>query len=524
MGTQASKSDQKAPRQDGMADIIPELFRFMACDGTQVEDEVSAEITSWPSSRQQADGFSPQVVDKRRPQPGTPTAGRRAAEGALQTPTRSQECDRYRQAKQDCEQAIGSRFKVGDLVELWSKSQQAWCRGSIEKIEGTWVHIAYAGPEGQPMTKIMPCGHEELRVPGGNQGIENANTMNGAFPAGQGGAKNMWDPALGPPSARQSWASPQHASPNRSPLNPLHYNQSPMQAEAPVHVPAPPAPYDQGPSPGGLFNLPGLSLDIFKPGAPAPPSPAPDAFAGMNLFGSMNLLGPQPPITPTGAMGFQPNAGLTPPGSSPQGWNGSASQSPSQHGLVSLAPGTLGAGAGQAPAREPYQEPEVHGRVPLNPNVERIEPEEVHRLMQSNQCVLIDLRGDDRAVGLIPGAIHVQAIDTVPFMQKIPGLLQRFQNERLVIFTCQYSAHRAPQCSNWYKDHAVQANPNQRVAILSGGFRHWDAIGLPTESMAGGNKYEADAYALLQGVQFTQKPQEFKFSAQPGSIHQAMRP
>jgi len=56
-------------------------------------------------------------------------------------------------------------FKMGDQVEIWTTSQKAWRKGSVDKVEGTWVHISYTSVEGQTMTKIMPNGHEELRLP-----------------------------------------------------------------------------------------------------------------------------------------------------------------------------------------------------------------------------------------------------------------------------------------------------------------------------------------------------------------------
>jgi len=164
---------------------------------------------------------------------------------------------------------------------------------------------------------------------------------------------------------------------------------------------------------------------------------------------------------------------------------------------------TPGTTAAATPPRKKYVAPEIPNAVPLVAGVERIEPEVVLQLIQSGSCVLVDLRGDDRAAWLIPGALHVQAIDTIPFAQKIPGLLQRFQNQPLVIFTCQYSAHRAPQCANWYRE---QADSRQRVAILSGGFRAWEGTGLPVElapeSLRQKGSSAADAYALLQGAQF----------------------
>merc|ERR1712060_372849 len=105
----------------------------------------------------------------------------------------------------------------------------------------------------------------------------------------------------------------------------------------------------------------------------------------------------------------------------------------------------------------------------------------VHDLLRERQCMVIDLRGEDRAAGLIEGAIHVPAIDTVPFLTRVPKLVGEWADEKLIVFTCQYSAHRAPQCANWYRE---QASPTQRVAILSGGF--------PVQSAASG---AADAQA-----------------------------
>lgn len=55
-------------------------------------------------------------------------------------------------------------YKVGDNVEIWSTSQQTWCRASVSKVEGDWAHIAYRGPGNQPMNKIMPNGHAHLRL------------------------------------------------------------------------------------------------------------------------------------------------------------------------------------------------------------------------------------------------------------------------------------------------------------------------------------------------------------------------
>lgn len=58
----------------------------------------------------------------------------------------------------------GHTYHVGDEIELYSASQNTWVRGSVHKADGDWITINYKGPGGQPMTKIMPNGHEQLRV------------------------------------------------------------------------------------------------------------------------------------------------------------------------------------------------------------------------------------------------------------------------------------------------------------------------------------------------------------------------
>jgi rhodanese-related sulfurtransferase len=125
--------------------------------------------------------------------------------------------------------------------------------------------------------------------------------------------------------------------------------------------------------------------------------------------------------------------------------------------------------------------PAVPNAVPLAPGVERIDPTVVFELIKRGGCVLVDLRGEDRSCGTIEGAVHVQAIDSVPFAAKVLKLVKQWSNEKLIIFHCQYSAHRAPQCANWYRDQAAR---NQRVAVMDGGFRGWEATGLPVISGA----------------------------------------
>lgn len=115
--------------------------------------------------------------------------------------------------------------------------------------------------------------------------------------------------------------------------------------------------------------------------------------------------------------------------------------------------------------------------VPLAQGVERIDPTIVYDLVKRGACILVDVRSNDRACGVIDGAINVPAMDSTPFVAKVPSLGASWGTQPLIIFHCQYSAHRAPQCANWYRE---QAPPAQRVAIMDGGFRGWQSLGLPS--------------------------------------------
>merc|ERR1740138_1300873 len=85
------------------------------------------------------------------------------------------------------------------------------------------------------------------------------------------------------------------------------------------------------------------------------------------------------------------------------------------------------------------------------------------------------------------------------FPTNVPKLAAQLASVPLVVFTCRYSAHRSPQCANWYKE---KAPPGQRIAIMSGGFRAWEAAGLPVKcaSQSAAVNQAADNYALQQGV------------------------
>jgi len=150
-----------------------------------------------------------------------------------------------------------------------------------------------------------------------------------------------------------------------------------------------------------------------------------------------------------------------------------------------------------APQWQPVQPQAIPNAIPIESGVERIDPQTVHRLLQNRQCVLIDLRTYDLDSGRIPGTTNVSSHE---FPMIVPELAQRLSQENLVVFTCQYSAHRSPQCANWYKE---SAPPGQRIGIMTGGFRGWEAAGLPVSGAAQniGVNQAADAFAIRQGFE-----------------------
>lgn len=144
--------------------------------------------------------------------------------------------------------------------------------------------------------------------------------------------------------------------------------------------------------------------------------------------------------------------------------------------------------------------PDIPDGVPLASGVETLTPELVQDLLNKGQCILVDVRGADRAAGVIKGALHVPAISmNSPFAARLPQLLEDWKDKRLIIFFCQFCKHRAPYCANLFRKQAESTL--QRVAIMEGGFRGWQAKGLPVQP-GGGTVSEiatADAWALHQG-------------------------
>lgn len=138
--------------------------------------------------------------------------------------------------------------------------------------------------------------------------------------------------------------------------------------------------------------------------------------------------------------------------------------------------------------------------VPLLDSVERLSAELVAELLKTNTCRLVDVRGADRCVGLIDGALHMPAVSVdAPFTARLPDLVNDWKNDRLIIFFCQFCKHRAPYCANLYRN---QCDSMQRVAIIEGGFRAWQSKGLPVQDGGGtiAERATADAFALHQGT------------------------
>jgi len=145
----------------------------------------------------------------------------------------------------------------------------------------------------------------------------------------------------------------------------------------------------------------------------------------------------------------------------------------------------------------------IPNTVPTVEGVERLQPLDVYHLIRGRGCLLVDLRDRDRSAGLIELTFHEPAYSQAcpPFTSRLPRLVQQWADRELVIFTCQYSAHRAPSCANWYRE---ATSASQRVAIMEGGFRNWEASGLPVLDATSdpAESRRADAHALEVGNHF----------------------
>jgi rhodanese-related sulfurtransferase len=177
--------------------------------------------------------------------------------------------------------------------------------------------------------------------------------------------------------------------------------------------------------------------------------------------------------------------------------------------------------------------------------------------------IVIDLRGQDRACGAIPGTKNIPAMD---LLKEIGKYVKDFEEKQIVAFFCQYSAHRAPtaagcMCSNTLSYYIiyniyilyyiyiilyiyilcvfycflisrVYHNPSkatlsagenqsnkvanffrkscpskQRVMILEGGYRGWEAHDLPIQQMEAALSQKAcDELAVKIGKDVSKLP------------------
>ena len=92
--------------------------------------------------------------------------------------------------------------------------------------------------------------------------------------------------------------------------------------------------------------------------------------------------------------------------------------------------------------------------------------------------VVVDLRGEDSASGKIAGALPIPALE---FLKDLQQWCTKFEGQPMVCFFCQYSLHRAPTVANHFRK---SCQPTQRVVVIDGGFRGWEAQKLPVENQS----------------------------------------
>jgi Cdc25 family phosphatase len=98
--------------------------------------------------------------------------------------------------------------------------------------------------------------------------------------------------------------------------------------------------------------------------------------------------------------------------------------------------------------------------------------QELAEVYQNEGVEVVDVRGTDFQGGHIPGCQHIKASEIREEPELfLDGVIERQMTH--VIFTCMYSAVRAPQCANAVSEAAkAYANP-PRFSILSKGIHGW---------------------------------------------------
>lgn len=151
-----------APPQamDPMVSQAPMSSQMPMSSGTG-RYRVGDQVEVWSNSHKRWSKGSIQEVDG-----GSVKVKYHSPEGAAMVKQMPEGHEHLRFASADtaaAEEASTGPFKVGDQIEIWSNSNQSWCKGSIDKIQGDLVNVKYQSPDGQTMTKLMPNGHEFLR-------------------------------------------------------------------------------------------------------------------------------------------------------------------------------------------------------------------------------------------------------------------------------------------------------------------------------------------------------------------------
>lgn len=150
----------------------------------------------------------------------------------------------------------------------------------------------------------------------------------------------------------------------------------------------------------------------------------------------------------------------------------------------------------QMKAPERKELPVIEAQVPKDAGVEGMHPIDFKAFWEQNQqnMIVVDLRGEDRASGVIAGTVHVPAMD---LLKQIGTYVEKFRDQPIVAFFCQYSAHRAPTVANFFRKSCPS---KQRVMVLEGGFRGWEAHDLPIQQMETTvSQAECDQLALKIG-------------------------
>eukprot|EP00929_Paragymnodinium_shiwhaense_P012086 TRINITY_DN11876_c0_g1_i2.p1 TRINITY_DN11876_c0_g1~~TRINITY_DN11876_c0_g1_i2.p1 ORF type:complete len:795 (+),score=158.55 TRINITY_DN11876_c0_g1_i2:53-2437(+) len=107
-------------------------------------------------------------------------------------------------------------FPPGSKVEVWSNSNKVWCPGTVDKVEGPMMFVAFTVPtNGANGTKEIPAGHPELRlVPGLPPPASTvANMASSLMPAANNASFGSFVPQAPLPAGWESTLDPSSGDP-----------------------------------------------------------------------------------------------------------------------------------------------------------------------------------------------------------------------------------------------------------------------------------------------------------------------